>query len=271
MKTNDEIKDLLLLIETNERDAYKTLYETNMSALHELAESWSEEAHETTDQQLTLLSRLLRRICRRLDGGDSTLEYETGKLCGIVEAFEFLYRREKETKLIDASLAELLSRSKPSSKRILQILYEARNDNEWIANKMLEDKCSLKPNALSNIMKRLVQAQAVTFSKEGRNVSYRITPAGTRYYEQKIAPESNNAILQGLDEVKREIAEMRETLSEQNRNSYAIGHEDIIFSNYYKGNNRIQTNRIPFNDFKDSGGVLWKTTPNRMEESVMLD
>jgi hypothetical protein len=69
-------------------------------------------------------------------------------------------------------MADYLSQSKPSSRHVLCILFEASVDDSWVPNATLEKDCSLSRSSLSNIMKRLVQAKAVEFYKEGRTVSY---------------------------------------------------------------------------------------------------
>ncbi|MDO4413651.1 MAG: hypothetical protein Q4C20_01095 [Erysipelotrichaceae bacterium] len=214
METNETHALLLSAVSEAGSDAYKALYEAAESSLYELASSWSKESHDKTYKLLTMWSRLIRRINRRLNGGDSTVDYEAGRLSGIIEVFEYLYRQEEEIKRIDSAISELLSSSKPSSKRILHILYEAGKNYDWVTNAELIKQTSLASNALSNIMKRLVTSNAVELIREGRTVSYRITPAGKRYYENYLASSMNHDLSGGYDVVSEKLDSILEHLNE---------------------------------------------------------
>ena len=214
METNETHAQLLSAISKSGPDAYKALYEAADSSLYELAASWSKESHDKTYKLLTMWSRLIRRINKRLNGADSTIDYEAGRLSGIIEVFEYLHRQEEETKRIDSVISELLSSSKPSSKRILHILYEAGKNDDWVTNAELIKQTSLASNALSNIMKRLVTSNAVELIREGRTVSYRITSAGKRYYENYLASSMNQNLSGGYEAVSEKLDSILKQLND---------------------------------------------------------
>ena len=226
MNVDEKTQNLLELIDTSSSDAYMIMYEMVSSVLYELTTSWLNDFHDKTDKQLASSSRILKRICKRMDGAQYSLEYEAGRLSGVIESFEVLFRQEQESYAIDATLSELLSRSKPASKRVLQILFESQKDDCWVSNSELAAKCEQSPSALSNIMKRLVQVHAVDYFKEGRNISYRLTPAGKRYYEKNIKPSATNALAKDLDYLKEKSDNlhflMMEVLQQQKRQTRSI-------------------------------------------------
>lgn len=212
MKTNETYTQLLTMISKNEPSAYQVLYEAVTSTLHELAKSWSENSHDITDKQLTVESRLSKRIRHELNDRGYSIEYEAGRLSGIVEAFEYLYRASEDIKIIDDTLSKSLSNSKPASKTIIRILYKSSKGDEWVSNARLASECSQSASALSNIMKRLIQAGAVEFLKEGRTISYRITAAGKRYYENMRSSQVEDSIACEIEELKEKTEELQKTL-----------------------------------------------------------
>lgn len=207
--------------------AYKSLYEAVSSALSELTDSYLEKRQDQTNALLMIWSRLLKHICARLDGDDCSIVYEAGRLCGIVSVIEYLFRKEQEFLSIDAAMAELLSKSKPASRRILYILFESSQEEEWVSKHTLEKKSSQSQTALSNIMKRLIRAQAVDFYKDGREVKYRLTSAGKRYYEKSISPSMNSPINRQLNDISDKIDCMQNSISELseqiNQQAHTIG------------------------------------------------
>lgn len=255
MKTNETHERLLTLVSKNEPDAYKAIYDAVTSALLELTDSWSEGSHEMTDRQLTEWSRLARRICSRLDGRDYSVEYEAGRLSGIVEAFEYLYKQEEDTKVIDTVIAKSLSSSKPASKQVLHILFEAGKDDEWVSNARLEKECLLKPNALSNIMKRLIQANAAESIREGRTVSYRISSAGKRYCENNPSLLMKTENAQELRELSLQVEAIREMLDEMNKKRIRT----------VADTNNIEGSITDFYHFKERG----KTSRNLLNQVLL--
>jgi predicted transcriptional regulator len=202
--------------------AYRDFFENNSSVLKELVRSWTDGHYEQTNQKLTTLSRWYRKIHKQLNAQTYTIEFEAGRLCGIIEAFDGLYQYELEIRQIDAAMADYLSQSKPSSRHVLCILFEASVDDSWVPNATLEKDCSLSRSSLSNIMKRLVQAKAVEFYKEGRTVSYRLTSSGKRYYQKNIlstAKRDSSSDLhqmnEKLDLLANEVTGVKEILKNQ--------------------------------------------------------
>ena len=248
MKTNEDINQLLELFDKSKLGAYKVVYETASSALNELAKSWSEDTHDITDGQLTIYSRLLTRLTGKLDGGGYSIEYEVGRLSGIIESFERLYHEEKESLIIDAALTELLSHSKPASRLVLRVLYESRDHNEWIRNAVLEEKCSQTKSALSNIMRRLVQAHAVDYFKEGKYISYRLSPAGKRYYERKALSSmahkegTLNDIREGMSSILDIVTTMQSQMVQQ---TDSIQQLKSVLPQYGKNNWYYEQNILP--------------------------
>lgn len=222
MVAHEAEKLLVTLDNTDEYYTYKTIYEAASSALSELEDSYMNYCWDQTDTLLGIWSRLLRQICKRLNGDEYSSAYEAGKLCGIISTFESLYRKEQDVRIINAAMSELLSKSKPASRRILQILYESGKEKEWISNQELLEITSQQKTSLSNIMKRLVQAQAVDFYKDGRKICYRLTPAGKRYYEENISSSMSNppdrmfnAINEKIDDIKTSILELSDRIKRQ--------------------------------------------------------
>lgn len=71
-----------------ESEAYKAMYELNSSALHEM----TKDPH-----QVIKYSRILRQI-QYLVGSDCySFLFEAGKLCGYVEAFEAITKKQETT------------------------------------------------------------------------------------------------------------------------------------------------------------------------------
>jgi predicted transcriptional regulator len=213
--TTDEIRD-------RHPAAYRDFFENNTSVLKELVRNWIDGQFEQTNQKLTTLSRWYRKIHKQLNAQTYTIEFEAGRLCGIIEAFDGLYQYELEIRQIDAAMADYLSQSKPSSRHVLCILFEASVDDSWVPNATLEKDCSLSRSSLSNIMKRLVQAKAVEFYKEGRTVSYRLTSSGKRYYQKNIlstAKRDSSSDLhqmnEKLDLLANEVTGVKEILKNQ--------------------------------------------------------
>ncbi len=250
MDIYDTTQDILRLIDESSSDAYIYFYEMVSSILFELKESWINGFHDKTDEQLASSSRSLKRICKHMAGRQYSIEYEAGRLSGIVESFEALFRQELETYAIDATLAELLSRSKPASKHVLKVLYEARKEDPWVSNSKLAEICDQSPSALSNIMKRLVQAHAIDYVKEGRIVSYRLTPAGIRYYENSIKHAAIDTFAGGLDHLidKTDIIQdmIEEVLQQQKRQTQSISKIENRLPLYKSIDRNASQNKISY-------------------------
>ena len=222
MVAQEAEKLLYCLDNTDEYHTYKTVYEAASSALSELEDSYIKNCYDQTDILLGTWSRLLKQICKRLNGEDYSTVYEVGKLCGIISTFESLYRKEQDARIINAAIAESLRNSKTASRRILQLLYESGQEKEWVSNHELLEITSQQKSALSNIMKRLIQAQAVDFYKDGRKVYYRLTPSGKKYYEGNISPSRSNpsdrmlsAINEKMDDIQNSISELSDQINRQ--------------------------------------------------------
>ena len=83
MTLDDLLKTVLI---GTESEAYKAMYELNASALHEM----TKDPH-----QVIQYSRILRQI-RYLLGDDAySFLFEAGKLCGCVEAFEAITKKQE--------------------------------------------------------------------------------------------------------------------------------------------------------------------------------
>lgn len=255
MEQNTDYDKLLSLMRDHNPEAYKAIYELNISAQFEFISSWTEGKHEKTSLQLTRLSRIYRQIYKQLGGDAYTFCFEVGKFCGYIETFENLLKKEQEILQIDCTLAELLSRGKPASKLVLRILFEAPEDNPWVPNSVLEKKCAQSPSALSNIMKRLVQAQAVDYYKEGRTVRYRLSPAGKRYYKEKIQSSLNmdvvkqlNRLIDQTDVMTGALFEMKQEISEQ---THSINHIEYNLASYKRKESFDKQNSIGTLRIKD--------------------
>ena len=257
---------LQLLAGEDEYSAYQAMFEAAASALTELEGYYAEKRHDQIDSLLTVWSRLLEHICFQLDGEDHSIVFEAGKLCGIISTFECLFRKEQQYLIIDAAIAELLSNSKPASKQILRILYEAQQNEEWVPRSTLIKKSEQSQNSLSNIMKRLLRAQAVDFYKEGKEVSYRLTAAGIRYYEKNISPSMNDPAAMELGLLREEINGMKNTISglaeQMNRQTSTIGEikRNLIYHLEY--DKSALQNNIDHSDYGDTELAVFSKTIN---------
>lgn len=128
-------------------------------------------------KKLELSKQRAKRTKAMLDGWEQNPNYYVGVMDGAIKVYDSLLMEEKDFSAID----ELFPRMGEKTKTILDELCKQAQQERWISHAELAETVSTSANSLTNIMKRLLQTQTVTYKKEGKYVKYHITPQGELY------------------------------------------------------------------------------------------
>lgn len=196
---------------------YKAVAENNSAIVEEgvneiqdkLLSLWDNSRDSSFEDFLDLGFQRLKRSRRDIPKWRESTVYQIGMLEGILSTFDRLLQEAKDRSAIDQNVKQTLRNSGPVAKKIFSKLFSLSETDEWIGHKELAISVETSDSSLSNIMKRLVIARAVDSERVGKNVNYRITPAGKRYYIEKLSKqrpeEMLDSVLVGFSQLSQKI------------------------------------------------------------------
>lgn len=196
---------------------YKAVAENNSAIVEEgvneiqdkLFLLWDSSQDSSFEDFLDLGFQRLKRSRRDLPNWRENTAYQIGMLDGILSTFDRLLQEAKDRIAIDQNVKQTLRNSGPVAKKIFSKLFSLSETDEWIGHKELALFVETSDSSLSNIMKRLVISRAVDSERIGKNVNYRITPAGKRYYLEKLSKqhpeEMLDSVLVGFSQLSHKI------------------------------------------------------------------
>ena len=263
--------------DTEKEKAFARFYQ---DSVYELLKSWDSGDRSLFEKNLRSCSNEFRKAKKKLPINESSLDYVAGKFSGMLESFIKLFQLEEEKAAIDDVIKEKLLTGYKSSKRIMGILYQSYLSDTWITHAALSKQGRISISALSNMMKKFISVHAVEFFKEGRTVSYRLSPAGVRFCrkaglseeDQKISTEDLIDIVNVMNDKINELCDIINTQNAQIRDLSAqvssLEAERAVHSFYDYPSNMDLSDL--FNDCqvsKSSGNQTTETVSMRADES----
>ena len=213
MGENYFLTDILYSIKLEDVDDERTV-STAQELISLLQAAWNEKFDDFSDI-LAVCSQQMRRARAELPQWETDASYAVGRLAGALEIYISLYQADQEIKRIDSILQKELKNSRQTTKKILEVLYEAPEGSNWLTHTELAKASKTSVSSLTNIMKRLIPALAVESVRNGQFIRYHITEAGKRFYEGtlRIKKEPTN-IEAHLESLQLQLEEFSSKISE---------------------------------------------------------
>lgn len=217
---------------------------------NKLLNYWLNQNESEKSEQINHFVHQAYRAKTELVDCENNVEYWIGMYIGIVEVYNQLLQNLKD----ENALSENIQRLGGKSFEVLKVL---NNNSEWISHGELASEINTSLSSLSNIMKRLLSSKAVKSVKVGKNVLYRITESGIRYYNKVQHTYSSPAIInQQLSEIKNMLNSYYSNTIEKESNSVTIP-KHLEYNNikpFPTGQNRSK------NVFSTKGNLFYSET-----------
>ena len=163
-------------------DTYSA-YEYVHSSIHILTDLWLSKDRGEFDKQLKLAEQDLEAALEELPDCHE-FSFLCGELSGSLRVLKRMYLATGERERIISGLAE----HSRKSEEILQCLYMSQTG---MRHGELAEAIDSSPNALTNVMKKVVASGAVEVSRSGKNTFYVLSHAGRKYCESRKRGEAN--------------------------------------------------------------------------------
>ena len=212
---------------------------------NKLFHAWFDSNRQIFEDELAVCIQRAKRARKQLDEWRNNPAYQLGKLEGLVQAYSSLYQEEKRQNTIDHEITAIIPRPGGVTRKILYVLYDLLSSDQWITHGALARKVETTETSLTNIMKKLVLSHAVESEKSGKYTNYRLTEAGKRYYEKKLASalpdQKDSRIFDCLYEIKQSITSLEKRMdSQQNIQTVIL---DSALTKYLLGQKTAFDNR----------------------------
>lgn len=208
--------------------------DTVLAYQYEVADLWANLKMDELEKSLQMAEQKINQAKRSLESAKSSEKrfFTLGVLNGIIEVMKEIYREEKKTQTIVAACAAQTEKTDA----ILKALY-TENGGQGMRHGELAEAVGTSPSNLSNLMKRVLESNAATSVRSGKNTYYMLTKVGRRYWENKSRAPQRFYPEDPLERMKGAIAELEEQKARPTLRDNALtirtGDDMLVYSRIY--------------------------------------
>lgn len=185
----------------------RELEDTVRAYQYEVADMWANLKMDELEKSLQLAEQKADRAKRILEDADKSKKriFTLGVLKGVIEIMKEIFREEKKEQLVIKAFAAQTEKTDA----ILKALYTG-NGGQGMRHGELAEAVGTSNSNLTNTMKRVLESNAATSVKSGKNTYYMLTKVGRRYCENKAKAPERYYPRDPLERAKGALAELEE-------------------------------------------------------------